>query len=105
MKKILHITASARGEESSSYRCRNRRLRNCANSYPDARVVRRDLCEEPLPHVDSLYSNTLARKEGGSAHAQGRSSLAWSDLLIEELKAADALVIATPMHNFTCRHR
>ncbi|WP_373989906.1 hypothetical protein [Duganella sp. BuS-21] len=46
--------------------------------------------------MDSLYSNTLARLPGGAAHAQGPSSLAWSDLLIEELKAADAVVIATP---------
>ncbi|MYM29133.1 FMN-dependent NADH-azoreductase [Duganella sacchari] len=101
MKKILHICASARGEESSSYRLSQQAIAELRGRYPDARVVLRDLHAEPLPHVDSLYSNTLARLPGGAPHAQGRSSLAWSDLLIEELKAADAVVIATPMHNFT----
>lgn len=101
MKKILHITASARGEESVSYRLSLQVVAQLSEQYPAVRVVRRDLSAEPLPHVDGLYANTLARKEGGAAHAQGRASLAWSDLLIEELKAADALVIATPMHNFT----
>lgn len=101
MKKILHITASARGEESVSYLLSQQTIAQLREQHPQARVVRRDLWAEPLPHVDSLYANTLARKEGGTPHAQGRSSLAWSDLLIEELKAADALVIATPMHNFT----
>jgi FMN-dependent NADH-azoreductase len=101
MKKILHISASARGEASDSYRLSLQAIAQLREQHADARVVLRDLCAEPLPHVDSLYSNTLARKQGGAAHAQGRSSLAWSDLLIEELKAADAVVIATPMHNFT----
>lgn len=63
MKKILHLSASARAQESASYR--------------------------------------LSRQPGGAPHARGLSSLDWSDLLIDELRAADAVVIATPMHNFT----
>jgi FMN-dependent NADH-azoreductase len=101
MKKILHISASARGEESSSYRLSLQALAQLREQYPSAQLVSRDLCAEPLPHVDSLYSNTLARLPGGAAHAHGLSSLAWSDLLIEELKTAYAVIIATPMHNFT----
>ncbi|NVM76721.1 FMN-dependent NADH-azoreductase [Duganella sp. SG902] len=101
MKKILHITASARGEESASYLLSQQAIARLREQHPEVRVVVRDLHAEPLPHVDNLYANTLGRKQGGTPHAQGRSSLAWSDLLIEELKAADALVIATPMHNFT----
>jgi FMN-dependent NADH-azoreductase len=101
MKKILHITASARGEESASYRLSLQVIAQLREQYPDGQLVARDLHVEPLPHVDSLYASTLARLPGGAPHVQGRSSLAWSDLLIEELKAADIVVIATPMHNFT----
>jgi len=101
MKTILHISASARGEESASYRLSRRMIAQLREQHPDARVVSRDLYAEPVPHIDSLYASTLARLPGGAPHAQGLSSLAWSDLLIEELKAADAVVIATPMHNFT----
>lgn len=101
MKTILHISASARGEDSASYRLSRQAIAQLLERYAQARVVRRDLSAEPLPHVDSLYASRLARLPGGAAHPQGRSSLEWSDLLIEELTAADVVVIATPMHNFT----
>ncbi|TFW29721.1 FMN-dependent NADH-azoreductase [Duganella callida] len=101
MNSILHLSASARGAESSSYRLSQQIVARLRQRHPQARLMSRDLWAEPLPHVDSLYANALGRTEGGSAHAQGLSSLAWSDLLIDELKAAEAVVIATPMHNFT----
>ncbi|HEX5341169.1 MAG TPA: NAD(P)H-dependent oxidoreductase [Duganella sp.] len=73
MKKILHITASARGEESASYRLSLQAIAQLREQYPDAPVVLRDLCAEPLPHVDSLYSNTLARKKAAHATASPTS--------------------------------
>lgn len=96
MKTILHLSASARGEDSASYRLSRQTVAQLLERHAQARMVRRDLSAEPLPHVDSLYASTLARLPGGAAHPQGRSSLEWSDLLIEELKAADVVVIATP---------
>jgi FMN-dependent NADH-azoreductase len=101
MKTILHISASAREQDSASYRLSQQIVAQLRKAHPDARLVLRDLWAEPLPHVDFQYANALARQQGGAPHAQGLSSLAWSDLLIEELRAADAVVIATPMHNFT----
>jgi FMN-dependent NADH-azoreductase len=101
MKTILHISASARREESASYRLSQQVIAQLRDDHPDVQLVSRDLYAEPVPHIDSLYASTLARLPGGAPHAQGLSSLAWSDLLIEELKTADAVVIATPMHNFT----
>ncbi|MBV7538496.1 NAD(P)H-dependent oxidoreductase [Duganella sp. sic0402] len=101
MKKILHISASSRAEDSASYRLSQQLIAQLRKAYPEAQLVSRDLWAQPLPHVDFQYSNALSRHPGGTAHANGLSSLAWSDLLIEELKAADAVVIATPMHNFS----
>jgi FMN-dependent NADH-azoreductase len=101
MNTILHISASTRAEESASYRLSQLALAHLRSRHPQARVIARDLWATPLPHVDSQYSSALARLPGGAPQPQGLSSLAWSDLLIEELKAADAIVIGTPMHNFT----
>jgi FMN-dependent NADH-azoreductase len=101
MKNILHISASSRAQESASYRLSQQIMTQLRKAHPDAQVVSRDLWAEPLPHVDCQYSNALSRQQGGAPHVRGLSSLDWSDLLIEELRAADAVVIATPMHNFT----
>jgi FMN-dependent NADH-azoreductase len=99
--KILHITSSSRAGASASYQLSQRVVEGLKARHPAAQVVPRDLSAEPLPHVDGQYSSALSRGVGGEAHAQGLSSLAWSDLLIEELKQADCIVIGTPMHNFT----
>lgn len=101
MKKILHISASARAQDSASYRLSRQIIAQLRRAHPQAQVVARDLWAEPLPHVDFQYANALSRQPGGAPHARGLSSLDWSDLLIDELRAADAVVIATPMHNFT----
>jgi len=99
--KILHITCSARGGASSSYRMSQRIMEILLERHPAARIVARDLASAPLPHIDGRYAAALGGFHGGVATDQGRSSVAWSDLLIEELKQADCVVIATPMHNFT----
>jgi FMN-dependent NADH-azoreductase len=99
--KILHITSSARVEGSASHQLSRRVVERLLARHPEAQVVPRDLAAEPLPHVDAQYANALSRGVGGEPQARGLSSLAWSDLLIEELKQADCIVIGTPMHNFT----
>jgi FMN-dependent NADH-azoreductase len=98
---ILHITSSSRAGDSASYQLSRHVVERLQARHPQARVVPRDLSATPLPHVDGQYSSALSRASGGEAHAQGLSSLAWSDLLIEELKQADCIVIGAPMHNFT----
>ena len=99
--KILHITTSPRGTDSVSHRLSQRVIERLLARHPAARVIPRDLSAEPLPHVDGQYACALGRSTGGAPQAHGLSSLAWSDLLIEELRQADCVVIGTPMHNFT----
>ncbi|NVD70606.1 NAD(P)H-dependent oxidoreductase [Duganella sp. BJB1802] len=98
--KILHITCSPRGPQSVSYRLSQRVMDRLLTQHPAAQIVTRDLCAEPLPHIDGDYATALG---GGAKPANGRaaSSLALSDRLIAELRDADYVVIATPMHNFT----
>ncbi|OEZ59918.1 FMN-dependent NADH-azoreductase [Duganella sp. HH105] len=101
--KILHITCSARGQQSVSYRLSQRVMDRLLSQHPAAQIVTRDLWAEPLPHIDGEYAAALGgtRDRVSAAAARGLSSLALSDRLIAELRDADCVVIATPMHNFT----
>lgn len=61
----------------------------------DALVVERDLAADPVPHlVPALVPVQLGMTDGGGAAAL-------ADTLIEELEAADVVVLGLPMYNFT----
>lgn len=94
---ILHITCSPRSEGSLSRQLSTRIVERLCARHAQARVVVRDLSAEPLPHVDSHYAFTLA----GVQPVGTAGSLTRSDQLIAELEQADAIVLGTPMHNFT----
>ncbi len=59
----------------------------------------RDLAANPLPVLDFAVATALRATEDLSQEQQAVVDL--SDTLIEEVKAADTLVIAAPMYNFT----
>lgn len=68
-------------------------------SDPDLDVVVRDLARNPLPHLTAeRFQAFLARPETRSAGQ--RAIVAESDALIDELKAADTIVLGLPMYNF-----
>ena len=59
----------------------------------------RDLALNPVPHLDAAaFGAFLAKHEVRSA-AQ-RAAVRYSDALIEELRAADVVVVGVPMYNF-----
>ncbi|MES2186254.1 MAG: NAD(P)H-dependent oxidoreductase [Pseudomonadota bacterium] len=95
---ILHITCSARGVLSFSGRLSALIVERLAGNDPTARVTLRALGSAPPPHADGAYAQALA---GRPAEATAGGSLALSDQLIAEVEAADAIVIGTPMHNYT----
>jgi len=67
---------------------------------PGARVTVRDLAREPLPHIgDDFVAAT--RSPNGPQTDEQHALLARSDALVDELLAADLIVIAAPMINFT----
>lgn len=61
-------------------------------------VVHRDLGNEPLAHL-SHHAVVPIRTSEASAPAQ-KAAKALSDALIEELEAAELIVIGSPMYNF-----
>jgi FMN-dependent NADH-azoreductase len=93
MREILLLICGPRGDASISQSFGEEVAGLLTRRHPDARIVRRNLEATPLP--GAAYCNALVTPDAGPA------PFAHSDTLIQELEAADALIIATPMHNYT----
>src|ERR1700720_3903244 len=100
MANILLITSSPRGSESYSNRIADTVIRDLRNNDPDALLMARDLAQDPLPHVDDDFVTATRGREGPQTTRQ-QAILAESDELIDALTAADIVVIAAPMINFS----
>ncbi|MDC5705934.1 FMN-dependent NADH-azoreductase [Vibrio europaeus] len=61
-------------------------------------IIERDLAANPVPVLDMSVATAL--RGGDDLSDEQQAALTLSDQLIEELKAADQLVIAAPMYNF-----
>ena len=95
MTNVLIVDSAATGAASVS-----RRLTDAlADKFEagGAKLVRRDVGADPLPH---LTSDTVSAIRGTADTDAGRRTLALSDTLIDELQAADTIVIGAPMYNF-----
>jgi FMN-dependent NADH-azoreductase len=96
MRTILHLTASPRGVDAYSHLISGELVAALCARHPGARVVARDLAAEPPALVDVGFTRAIRDPAGLDAPA-----FAVSQMLIAELEGADALVIGTPMHNYT----
>jgi FMN-dependent NADH-azoreductase len=67
---------------------------------PDSRIIERDLAAETLPFVTERWIEASTTPANQRTPEQ-QATLALSDLLIEELMAADTVVLGVPMHNFS----
>jgi len=94
-RTLLHIDASARLQESTS-RALSAQIVERLNAET---VVRRDL-SEALPQISETWINANFTPADQRTDAQ-RETLALSDSLVEELKAADTIVIGLPVYNFS----
>jgi FMN-dependent NADH-azoreductase len=97
---ILFVTSSSRGSASYSNRVATDVLTELRSRNPGARVAVRDLGREPLPHINDDFV-TATRGATMPQTDEQRALLARSETLVDELLAADVIVIATPMINFT----
>lgn len=68
-------------------------------AHPDGTVFRHDLTTENIPHLDGpRFLSFLAKPEERTAEQQ--AVVAYSDTLINELRAASTIVIGLPLYNF-----
>jgi FMN-dependent NADH-azoreductase len=98
-RNILCLTSSPRRDTSYSSLVAMRVLRELRQVYPEATVTIRDLARNPLAHIDEDFA-IATRSVAGARTDRQRELLERSDVLIDELFNADAIVIAAAMINF-----
>ncbi|HCE3287815.1 FMN-dependent NADH-azoreductase [Vibrio parahaemolyticus] len=95
MSRVLALKSSILGDYSQS----NKLVEDFIKNVDQDKLTVRDLAANPLPVLDFAVAAALRATEDLSQEQQAVVDL--SDTLIEEVKAADTLVIAAPMYNFT----
>ena len=100
MAQLLKIQTSLFQNDGQSSQLADAFANRWLTNNPGARIVTRDLAAEPTPHLD------LARFQAFTTPAEERTNeqravAEYSDQLIEEIKAADVLVLGIPMYNFS----
>lgn len=102
--KILQLLSSARPAEgpqaSVSSSLADELGRSLLASHPGSQRIVRDLGRQPLPLLDEAALTAL-QMPADKRSAEQASRVAHDDALIAELMAADVILLAAPMYNFT----
>src|SRR5215213_5866973 len=88
---LLHIDSSLGAEKSVSRQVTAAFAEQWRKAHPDGGYTYRDLAADPLPHLDP--ASLAARDAAGDR--------AFETGLVEELKAADTVLLGVPMYNFS----
>jgi FMN-dependent NADH-azoreductase len=99
VKQILIIEVSPRGADSASRAVSETLFGRLAAEHPEARIIRRDLATELVPHLDFDTLRAIASRDPDDA-IRFKAAGKLSDELTDELLTSDLLVISTPMWNF-----
>ena len=99
MASLLKIDVSPRGDHSVSRKLGNQFVEQFQQGDPGTTVVTRDLATTNIPFVDlpwigAAYTPDEARTP------EHKAALKISDDFISEIKAADHILLTTPMYNF-----
>jgi FMN-dependent NADH-azoreductase len=100
MANLLFVSSSLFGDGSQSRTMAAEFIDRWRQANPRATVVERDLTADSIPHL-SLATLTAAMTPADKRSAAEHEAAAFADTLIEEVEAADAIVIAAPMYNFS----
>lgn len=102
MKRLLHIIAAPRGEDSRTLKVTEVFLERFKEKYPDCAVVELNLFTESLPPLTlEVIGGKYVLLGGGEL--VGRFKEAWTQVehRIEQFLEADGYLISTPMWNFS----
>src|SRR5437660_12133769 len=98
MKNILFVLSSPRGWKSYSHQFASHIVDDLKARHPGAKVVVRDVAKEPLPHVGEAFAAGRALPPEKRSPEEAKA-LAVSDALVDELGAADVVVLAAARYN------
>ena len=99
MKTLLQINTSLFSDESSSSSLASEFVEKWRQANPGSSVIVRDLATDPVPHLTAERFEAFGTA-ADERDAQQAAYAEVSDRLIEELEAADIVVMGLPMYNF-----
>lgn len=100
MAKLLHINSSVRNQGSVSRQMTGEFIEKWKNTHPNDEVIERDLAAAPIPHLNEQMMGAFFTPAEQRTPEQN-AVVKISDTLLEELFAADVIVIGAPMYNFS----
>ena len=100
MANLLFVASSLFGEDSQSRLIAAEFIDRWRQAHPRTTVVERELTADSIPHL-SLATLSAAMTPAEARSAAERQAAALADALIAEVEAADVIVIAAPMYNFS----
>lgn len=98
MTAILRIEASIKGENSVSRKLTDRLIARLLDTYADASLISRDL-STGINAVDAAWIGAVFTPADARS-AEQKAIVAYSDTLLNEVRAADIIVIGLPVYNF-----
>src|ERR1700685_542967 len=100
MTTLLQVNASINNSNGQSSQLADQFVTAFRERYPAAKIVVRDVAAaEPVPHLNAERFGAFITKPEERSAAQ-HATVAYSDVLIDELKQADVIVFGLPMYNF-----
>jgi FMN-dependent NADH-azoreductase len=100
MPTLLVIDSSPMAETAVTRRLTRFFVELWSASFQDGRVIYRDVGATPPPHPDALTLAACA-KPAAARSDEENDAIRLSDTLVDELEAADHIVVGSPMYNFT----
>ncbi|MCL4410398.1 MAG: NAD(P)H-dependent oxidoreductase [Firmicutes bacterium] len=97
---ILHLQTGLFGEQSVSRQLGDKIVARLQQENSDATVINRDLITTPIQHLDAEILLAGGTEVDAQTEKQ-QVELALTETLLEELFAADVVVIGAPMYNFS----
>ncbi|GAA1966509.1 FMN-dependent NADH-azoreductase [Kitasatospora viridis] len=100
MATLLHIDSSALPGNSVSRELTAAFAAEWRAAHPEGTVIHRDLAAAPVPHLGEA-AILAAFVPADQRTAEQQAAFALREELLTELEQADAVVIGTPMYNFS----
>ena len=100
MGSLLFVTSSLMGDKSQSRQLAADYVAQVRAATPGLKVVERHLTPETIPHISMDLLGGLGASAGTLTPAQS-AAVQLADGIIEEVEAADTIVLAAPMYNFS----
>jgi FMN-dependent NADH-azoreductase len=99
MSHLLHIDSSLRTEGSRSRRLSAHYAERWQAAHPGGTVTYRDLAADPIPHLDHA-AFSAAFIPAAERTPEQAAAFALGSQLIDEVLAADTILLAMPLYNF-----